>query len=323
MVDQIKNVTVIIRSVDERTEKLCQELIVQQGIPRDNIIILREVPFSQALKKGFQLGIERGLPWTWCNDADILLRPNAIKTMLGFAEEQDERVCEIQGYILDKFFGGYRKGGINLYRTSLLPIVLDKIPQEGVDIRPEHRTLKGMKQAGYPFMTVPYAVGIHDFDQYYKDIVRKCFVHAHKHIHCAQLLLGVWREKAKEDVDYCVALQGFAKGIEHNGEVFIDIHQEVYQTAFRDLQITEKEELAPDAYTVDHIEDIIQNWKNPAAYTEAYPEDVIQKKSPQHHSDFMSFLKGKYSEIGLLRFFVFLLGSAFSFCGRLLKNISG
>ena len=60
---------------------------------------MKEAPFSAALKITFELGIERDLKWTLCNDAYVLLRPGAMKNMIVLAEQQDEKVCEIEEFI--------------------------------------------------------------------------------------------------------------------------------------------------------------------------------------------------------------------------------
>jgi len=78
------HVHVIIRSAGERTMHLCKQLIIEQGVSADNLSVVNEAPFSAALKKSFELGMERGLKWTLCIDADVLLRPGAVETMLPF-----------------------------------------------------------------------------------------------------------------------------------------------------------------------------------------------------------------------------------------------
>ena len=72
--ESIDGVTVVIRSVKERTEELCKKLILQQGIPEENLFIIHERPFSRAMRVGYQLGIDRNLPWTLYIDADVFLR---------------------------------------------------------------------------------------------------------------------------------------------------------------------------------------------------------------------------------------------------------
>ena len=264
-------VFVVIRSAGERTEQLCRELILEQGICPENISIVRETPFSAALKKAYQLGIERGLKWTLCIDADVLLRPGAVEKMTSLAEHQDKKVIEIEGFVLDKFASGPRTGGIHLYRTSVLSKALEYIPPEGEDIRPESYTLKALAEVGYKWKVVPYLVGIHDFEQYYKDIFRKCFVHAHKHLDLAKLYLSIWREEANSDMDYAAALRGFASGVEHSGEVLIDSRQEIYQNLVSELQLQEKQPLDLEKYSLAGIEDIITNWEVPQSYRKQYP----------------------------------------------------
>src|SRR6056297_1819677 len=123
----VENVIVIIRAAGERTEELCKKLILEQGIAEEYVKIIHEVPFSAALKKSYELGIESGKKWTFCVDADVLLRPHSVRKLTELADKQPENVCEIQGYMMDKFFGGIRRGGVHLYRSSLLPLVLQNI----------------------------------------------------------------------------------------------------------------------------------------------------------------------------------------------------
>ncbi|MFQ5575287.1 MAG: hypothetical protein ACE5E0_06670, partial [Terriglobia bacterium] len=121
------DVTVVIRSVGERTEAECRNLIAQQ-VPQENIVIVSNAPFSATLADSYRAGIERGLAWTLCVDADVLLRRHAVSEMLNVACDLPAEACEVQGLMLDKFMGGPRTGGTKLYRTSLLSRALELIP---------------------------------------------------------------------------------------------------------------------------------------------------------------------------------------------------
>ena len=313
-------VSVIIRSAGERTEQLCKNLIIEQGVSPENLCIVKEAPFSAALKITFELGIERDLKWTLCNDADVLLRPGAVENMIVLAEQQNENVCEIEGYILDKFFGGPRNGGVHLYRSSVLLKALEYIPPEGLDIRPEHHTRQALAAIGYPWKTVPYLVGIHDFEQYYKDIFRKCFVHAHKHLNLTELFLSIWREKAACDMDYVVALQGFAKGVEHYGEVFIDSRQEIYQALLSKLQLQEKQALALEKYSLASIEKIINNWVEPNLYRDQYPTKFgLVPDEKQQLTKKQRFLQ-KVADFGVIMIFPFTIGWFLQATGKQLQD---
>jgi hypothetical protein len=269
----LEETTIIIRSVGERTESLCKKLILQQGVPENAIHIINEIPFSKAMKVGFEKGISEKRPWTVCVDADVLLRPGSILKMILHAENQPKNVCEIQGFVLDKFFGGARKGGIHLYRTSLLDKVIKEIPAEGVDIRPETYALNAMQNKGYPWHTVEELVGLHDFEQSYEDIFRKCFVHSHKHLNYSELFIPFWRIESLRDNDYQVALLGFTEGIKHFGEVRIDKNAKYFADKFSMFHLAPKNEIY--SYDLYQIESIIEEWKEPEKYWIYFPTWIL------------------------------------------------
>lgn len=272
LIKELKDITVIIRSVNERTEQLCKKLLVDQGVLEENLHLIREVPFSAAMRKSFQIGIENKKRWTLCVDADVLSRSGAVQKLVEHAETKKENICEVQGYMLDKFFGGIRRGGFHLYRTSLLPKVIECIPKEGVDIRPESRTLKEMAKRGYPRAVVPYIVGIHDDEQYNYDIYRKAFVQAVKHLNKADLLVSHWKENADKDPDFKVALVAFSDSIRNTEPVFIDTEQNLYKEKFKRAGFNEKEELNIDTVSLQDIEEKINTWNASEKYYDYYPD---------------------------------------------------
>ena len=267
----LQDVTVVIRSVGERTESLCKTLVLAQGIPEPAVFVVSARPFSECMRQAFGLGMEEARPWTLCVDADVLLRQNAVADLLQLARKQSENVCEIQGYVLDKFFGGPRLAGNHLYRTSLLSKVIDLIPQEGVNIRPEAHTLNSMKAAGYPWKRVRYLVGLHDFQQDFFDIFRKCFVQAHKHADIADLFLSVWRESAGKDLDCQVALRGFSSGVQYGGDVYIDADAPFFSETFPRREFPAKEPLVESDWDINQIEEIISNWEDSKTYRYHFP----------------------------------------------------
>jgi len=271
----LDSVTIVIRSIGERSESLCRKLILDQEVAESSIFIINEVPFSKAMKAGFEIGISENRPWTFCVDADVLLRPGSIAELLDSANKQATNVCEIQGYVLDKFFGGAREAGNHLFRTSLLPKVIERIPPEGKDIRPEAHTLKCMQSDGFPWHTVQVLIGLHDFEQTYEDIFRKCFVQAHKNLNHTGLFIPYWRSQSNQDMDYQVALAGFAEGIKHFGEVRIDKRAEYFQEGMKIIEASPKNPIDLSEWNIDRIEAIIKNWVEPQEYCEMYPRGMF------------------------------------------------
>jgi len=216
------NVTAVVRSANERTEALCYKLLCEQ-VPSENIVVVKECPFTSALQRSFQLGIECGRPWTLCIDADVLLRRNSVPMLLNWARSAADNVFQIQVNLIDKMFGGPRKAGLRLYRSSLLSKAVACIPADGVSVRPETSVRDQMKALGYLTMYKTATVGLHDFEQYYRDIYRKAIVHAHKHTFYAGYFERFWTRLAGHDPDYQVALWGLRAGQLSNGRIRLDV----------------------------------------------------------------------------------------------------
>lgn len=269
--ESLNLITLIIRSVRERTEQLCKKLMIDQGVKEENIFVVNEVPFSAAMKKSFEIGINENKKWTFCIDADVLLGSGSIEKMIEYAEKQNENVCEIQGFVMDKFFGGPRQAGNHLYRTSLLEKVIECIPDEGVDIRPERYTLGRMKLKGYDWKIVPCIVGIHDAEQFNFDIYRKAFVYAIKHLDRAELLITNWREQYEHDPDFKVALKGFSDSINNTKSAFINCELPLYKEKFNESGFGEKQTLEMSGWTPEFIGQKINNWNYSDLYLAYFP----------------------------------------------------
>ena len=268
----MENVTVLIRSVRERTEALCRKLVLEQDIPESELFMVREVPFSETLRSCYKKGIDRGKTWTLCVDADVLPRPGSIRKMVQLAEAQEKRVSEVQGFIMDKFFGGPRKGGFHLYRTSLLPMALEQLQALNEQIRPETATLNRMAQKGHPRAVVPYIVGTHDDEQYNFDIYRKAFVHAVKHLDMAELLVNHWKKNIDNDPDFNVALKAFSDSILSEETATINREQELYQKMFEKSGLSEKSELEISEISLEDVEKRIQSWHIDELYYSYFPD---------------------------------------------------
>lgn len=217
----IKDATVIIRSVGERTEDACVELL-KHVFPQDNVTILRATPFSEAVRQSFRLAIERGLPWLVCVDADVLVDVDQLPKLILKALELEESVFQIQGLVLDKFVPIHRPAGNHVYRTSLLEKALQFIPEEGVSLRPESDMLNEMSRQGHPWVQCDVVVGIHDFEQYYADIYRTCFLHGVKHLSWLPHLEPYWNLRAPEDFDFELAAVASLSGRIYKGTVYVD-----------------------------------------------------------------------------------------------------
>ena len=219
---QNADVSVIIRNAGERTSDLCLGLVSEQ-VPPENIVVISEFPFREAARRSYEIGIELARPWTMCLDADILLRRNAVQMLRKWALEAGDCALYVQGSILDKIFGRPRRAGPYFHKTSLLSLMLEHMPAEGVSLRPDTDAAMQLATHGYSRPQYDVVIAVHDFEQYYRDIYRKAFVHSHKHLEYMPSLELMWQRLAGQDPDYEVCLWGLHDGRDFKGIVSHDV----------------------------------------------------------------------------------------------------
>jgi hypothetical protein len=268
--DLRNDVVVIIRSVGERTLNLCRR-IVQCQVDPTNIVVINEVPFSKAVRKTFEIGLDFKLPWTLAVDADVLLEKNAISTIISKAERELPNTFSFNVKSFDKFFVSPRYGGPHLYRSSLLEKALSCLPSEEF-IRPE--TIVGEilhEKEGIENIIYECVLSIHDYEQWYRDIYRKAYVHANKHGNMyVESFLKYWSRMMNEDLDYKVALVGLCHGIATNRKINIDIRtlpMNYYENGLLknigEKKPLEKFELSSEDDVLQFVNSILYSCKNP------------------------------------------------------------
>lgn len=250
---------VVIRSAGERTLPLCRR-IVEKQVDACDIAVVHEVPFEKALRRCFELGLARGAQWTMTLDADVLLRESAIVGILEEASRLPPDHVQVEGRVLDKFLGSLRPAGNRIYRTALLDKVLDSVREDGTEIRPEYGALSRMEALGYPSRRSALVMGIHDYEQYHRDIYRKCFVHAQKHTAQMGQFVPRWRELAPRDPDFQVALLGLTDGLVTTDQATIDVSAYEGRSvhALERARLAEKRPLPKDTIDAPTIERLIR-----------------------------------------------------------------
>lgn len=256
----------IVRSVNERTTELCRHLLEQQVDAKD-VVVVQEKPFSLAVRKSFELGIKRGLPWTLCLDADVLLRQGAVRELLDYAHDMEENIFEVQAMIRDKTMGIVRAAGNHLYRTSLLTEALKLIPSEGTTLRPETETLFRMARRGKPFIQAGFIVGLHDFEQSYSDLYKKSFLQGAKFKKYFPPIYEQVIEASRQDDDFKVIKRGLEDGYYYSffDTVYVDSDKLPHLTAELKelLGIKEKPPVEFRAFQEVPIEDRLSAIKTP------------------------------------------------------------
>jgi hypothetical protein len=103
--------------------------------------------------------------------------------------------------------------------------MLEYMPAEGVSLRPDTDAAIRLATLGYTHPRNDTIIAVHDFEQFYRDIYRKAFVHAHKHVEHVTYFEDLWNRLAECDSDYHVALRGLRDGRLFEGKVSHDIRR--------------------------------------------------------------------------------------------------
>jgi hypothetical protein len=251
---------VVIRSAGERTETACRNLVLRE-VSEDQVHLVRMVPFEAALAESYRIGIQSGATWLMTLDADVLLRENAIGDFLAEAEAMSDRFFHTEGLVYDFLTGMYRKAGHRMYRVAMLNKALSLIPETGEAIRPEFTTINRMIAAGFPVQETGTVYGIHDFEQYYRDVYRKCVVHAVKHVAWLPELITRWKGMQHSELDFKIAMKAVIDGLLSEKEVSIDVRKfgDAASRAILETGLQEKRELDPETTSATAIGRILED----------------------------------------------------------------
>lgn len=238
-----QDIHVIIRHVEERTKNLCHTRLAQQ-IPEQNISFVSATPFTATLHQAYSKGIEADKKWTFCIDADVIPAEDCIEKILSIADKLEGSAFEAQGLIYDKIFGVMRPAGNHLYRTSLFPDALKILENSPQHLRPETNILRTMaRNHNHSWFQDSAFIGLHDFGQYYTDIIRKILLQYFKFPDARDSLVEAFEAKAQAgDTDFQVALEGIHYARTSMTEAFVDadfLNQHA-DTIFPRLQMGEK-----------------------------------------------------------------------------------
>lgn len=237
----MKNVTIVLRAVAERTEGFCRYLIEQEFDPAQ-IVTVRVTPLVASVRAMFEAGINEGRDWTVVIDADTFIFKNSTQRLVEKAikinSDSAGMLYWLQGRTLCKFLGGPRDGGTYVYNTAHLEKSLEFLPEN--DLRPENYIAKKMRDIGYKFKVQKDLVTcLHDHDQWYVDIFRKCLVQAIKHRDRIVQRIPQYKEAAKVDKDLYVALKGVNVGLQLNDDYIVDAGRGI-DLFYKNLRIDEK-----------------------------------------------------------------------------------
>lgn len=269
------NLHVIVRAAGERTaDYTCRELARQTFAGSVERVEL--MPFWKTLREGLERGLKSGSPWVLSVDADILPAPDAVARVQQWIAKADTRTGVLSGMFQDKLLGGIRFGGVRVYRASVIPEMLEVMPALGENVRPESSAITRLAERGWRHEKVTDLVGLHDYEQYYRDIYRKAFLHMQKHGYAAGRFFALWKKLAVEDADYLVALGGAADAVMELNDVDCDASHLAFKpdSVLKRLGLEEKSVLV---FNDDHYRMEIRRWQEKLDCGEVQPVEPMDQ----------------------------------------------
>lgn len=226
---RLGDMTFVVRAAGERTETASVALLRGQiaaagGNPAAQVHVVHERPFSAAVGKTLEVGLQHARPYVVGMDADILLSPRGVHTLAMLAGSMTRETFSTVGLMLCRFFGGFCFRGVHIFQSAHLEQargLLGRRTPGGPDpaLKPETALVEAMKAEGYTFTALPVVLGIHDYEQSFRHIYLKMRLRARREIEIDGGESGLRafstfcrKHAALGEPDFTVALWGLEDG---------------------------------------------------------------------------------------------------------------
>lgn len=242
-----EDIFVVLRSAKERSAPLAEKAL---SLQTNRYVIIEEYPFSAALKKMFAIGKERTEKYLLAVDADVVLHPGSLEKIVELADENLKKLPSLfflDFFVMDKFRGKCCSG-CHLYVNRYSNELLTHLVSSPDDTRPEnHLVLDFAKTHHLAHEKSHFIVGLHDFEQYYRDLYAKYFRRARRRSHEAEMLIHILEERkkyySKDDQDFTVAIKALHDGLNSNTSNQTLFDARLYQKIEKIMPIQEKDAL--------------------------------------------------------------------------------
>jgi hypothetical protein len=219
-----------------------------------------------------------------------------------------------QALVYDKLIPIRRPAGIHIYDNKLALEGIEHIPGKGESLRPESYMTSSMAEEGHKTLQTPFLIGLHDFEQSYKDLFKKSMLHSNKHSDVLRACEAFWHEQKDTDPDYAMVLDGCMAGKLLNEQIRIDKNFWKERTAayLEMIGIDEKPELEISQQKIDKLKRQFEQRK--------ILKSVQRYKNPDHRDIYFRFENHSGRRQGHLKELLRKLGIKLYYNGLKLKN---
>jgi hypothetical protein len=241
-----KELLVVVRTVKERSLPLCIDAVRSQT---DHYVVIEEYPHLTAVKKTFALGVEKRTPFLLALDADVILYPDALKSILQEAKEgltaYPNMVC-MDCRVTDKFRGA-TVAGCHIYAGQYLKDIVShfsNVEYSRFSPSPESSNILALaRKRSLELFANTKEVGLHDYEQFYNHLYIKYYRRAIRWPQFIPTTLANIRKRHffhPKDLDFDVVWAGYRAGI---GQKEVPFDARLYPSIKDLMGLEEKEPL--------------------------------------------------------------------------------
>ncbi|HEY4377058.1 MAG TPA: hypothetical protein VGM93_07855 [Acidimicrobiales bacterium] len=184
-----------------------------QELPVDTVTTVSESPLSRSLRTSFEMAIDADAEWLLICDADVVPVGDGLRRVLRQATEMPSHYLQMSPRVQDLTFRAPLTRGVRVYRVSLLPVALEVLASGTHERRPESGLINDLVAVGHPSGLSHVVVGLHDFEQWHRDLYRKGYFFAHKHVEKLSNIVARAHAEVEAPEDLRSLLLGLADGL--------------------------------------------------------------------------------------------------------------
>jgi len=177
---QASDLTIVIRGAHERTEQLCAQIIARQLPAPAQLTVLHQSPFSAAVNRTFEIGIDSNRPWLIAIDADIIPLDDVVVRIREICGKMAPNAFVATPLFLCSAVGGLATRGLHCYNAKHIKEAYSLIGALDQNLRPESRVHDAMVARGYTRECYAKVFGLHEYEQSPKHVYLKAMLRSRK-----------------------------------------------------------------------------------------------------------------------------------------------
>ena len=240
------------RHAEERTQMVGLEL-ARRELPEAEVATVAAGDFPTTLRRCFETAVALDHAWTVTLDGDVLLLPGAGQAIRRIIARMPSRAGHADALVQDRVTGLARSAGVRVYRTSTMRAALEIGDWSGT-LRPESHLILSLPDSMAPWSPT-VLVGLHDHEQYLRDLFRTSFVMMRKTPRERDRLVARWT--GSTDDEDRVLLAGAEAALRDDLPFVIDAsrYAELADEFLRETGIEEREPLTrvPDPSDLERL----------------------------------------------------------------------